>query len=109
MEEIMNNNQISNPKKEVPKGIKLNDKDYISKLLSCLKEMEKNYVVAMTEASNENLFNKYKNVFNDIVNLQREVYEIMFRNGWYQLEKVENNKINSKLTMFSQELNDLIM
>ena len=105
----MNNNQISNQKKEVPKGMKLNDKDYISKLLSCLKEMEKNYVVAMTEASNENLFNKYKNVFNDIVNLQREVYELMFRDGWYQLEKVESNKISSKLTMLSQELNDLIM
>ena len=56
----MNNNQISNPKKEVPKGIGMNDKDYITKLLSCLKEMEKNYVVAMTEASNENLYNKYK-------------------------------------------------
>ena len=105
----MNNNMISNQKKEVPKGIELNDKDYLSKLLSCLKEMEKNYVVAMTEVSNENLYNKYKNVFNDIANLQREVYEFMFRCGWYQLEKVDSNKISQKVTMLSQELNDLIM
>lgn len=105
----MNSNMISNQKKEVPKGIELNDKDYLSKLLSCLKEMEKNYVVAMTEVSNENLYNKYKNVFNDIANLQREVYELMFRCGWYQLEKVDSNKISQKVTMLSQELNDLIM
>ena len=105
----MNNNQISNPKKEVPKGIGMNDKDYITKLLSCLKEMEKNYVVAMTEASNENLYNKYKNVFIDIANLQRDVYELMFRCGWYQLECVDKNKISQKIQMMSQELNDLSM
>lgn len=105
----MNNNQISNPKKEVSKGMNLNDKDYITKLISCLKEMEKNYVIAMTEASNENLYNRYRNVFDDLANLQREVYELMFRYGWYQLEKADTNKIGQKAQMLSQELNDLSM
>lgn len=54
------NNQISNPKVEVPTGIACNDKDYLNSLLSCLKEMSKNYVMAMTEASNESLFEKHK-------------------------------------------------
>lgn len=57
------NNQISNPKVEVPTGISCNDKDYLNSLLSCLKEMSKNYVMAMTEASNESLFEKHKQVF----------------------------------------------
>ena len=105
----MNNNQISNPKIEVPKGIDMNDKDYITKLLSCLKEMEKNYVMAMTEASNEELYNKYKNVFMDIANLQRDVYEFMNRHGWYQLECADKNKISQKAQMISQEINDLNM
>ena len=105
----MNNNQISNPKKEVPTGIKLNDKDYLTKLLSCLKEMEKNYVVAMTEASNENLYSKFRNVFDDIANLQRDVYELMFRCGWYQMEAAEEQKISQKAQMLSQEINDLSM
>ncbi len=39
----MNNQQISNPKTEVPTGIELNDKDYITSLLTCLKDIEKNY------------------------------------------------------------------
>lgn len=103
----MNNNKICNQKKEVSTGIKLNDKDYVTKLLSCLKEMSKNYVVAMTEASNENLYGKYKNAFDDIINLQREVYELMFRYGWYQLEKAEGQKISEKQQMLSQEINDL--
>ena len=56
------NNKISNTKTEVPKGIKLNDKDYTNELLSCLKEIEKNITIAKTEASNEILYNEYKQI-----------------------------------------------
>jgi len=48
-------NEINNKKKEVPTGITLNDKDYLTTLLTLLKDMEKNLAVALTEASNENL------------------------------------------------------
>lgn len=101
------NQQISNPKVEVPTGIICNDKDYINALLSCLKEMSKNYVVAMTEASNECLYEKHKQVFLSLLSLQREVYELMFRKGWYTLEQAEEQKISQKLQMLSQEYQSL--
>ena len=97
------NNSISNPKIEVPSGMNLNDKDYISNLLSDLKCMEKNFAVVLTEASNEELYNKYHEIFNKISILQREVYEVMFRGGWYILEKAELNKIDQKYQMLNQE------
>lgn len=103
----MNNNQISNPKVEVNSGISLNDKDYITCLLTTLKEMSKNYVVAMTEASNEELYNIYKNSFLNIISLQREVFELMFRKGWYVLENVDVSKINTKYNTLLQEYQDL--
>ena len=101
------NNQIANPKVEVPTGISCNDKDYINSLLSCLKEMSKNYVMAMNEASNESLYEKYKEVFLVLTSLQREVYELMFRKGWYSLENVDTQKISQKSQMLSQEYQDL--
>ncbi len=101
------NNQISNPKVEVPTGIACNDKDYLNSLLSCLKEMSKNYVMAMTEASNESLFEKHKQVFLTLISLQRKVYELMFRKGWYILEKSDTQKINQKLQTLSNEYQDL--
>lgn len=101
------NNQICNPKVEVPAGISCNDKDYLNSLLSCLKEMSKNYVMAMTEASNESLFEKHKQVFLTLILLQREVYELMFRKGWYILEKSDTQKINQKLQTLSNEYQDL--
>ena len=103
----MNNNQINNTKKQVPTGINLTEKDYLSSLLSCLKEMEKNYVVAMTEASNENLYQQYKGIFDELSSLQRETYEMMFKCGWYILEQAESNKVKSKHQMLLQEYQDL--
>ena len=101
------NNKISNPKTEVPTGLSMNDKDFITSLSTCLKELSKNYTVAQTEASNETLFNKYYSMYNNIINMERDVYELMFRKGWYSLEKAESQKISSKLQMLSQEYKDL--
>lgn len=103
----MNNNQIANPKIEVEKGMKLNDKDYLNCLLSTLKEMTKSYALAMTEASNRSLYNIYKQSFEEITLLQREVFDVMFRKGWYILEKCEVTKINDKFNTLSQEYQDL--
>ena len=105
----MNNkmNKITNPKVEMPTGILLNDKDHIGGLLSELKCMEKNYTVALTEASNETLYSMLKEMFDEISSMQREIYEFMFRCGWYPMEEVESNKLNEKLSTLSEELNNL--
>lgn len=99
--------KICNTKTEVPTGMELNDKDYLTSLLSDLKDLEKNYTVALTEASNETLYDRIYTMFKKISRMQREVYELMFRNGWYQMEKAEEKKIQEKLDALSTEYNDL--
>ena len=103
----MNNNQIKNIKVEVPKGTNFNDKDHMDSTLSCLKGMCKNYCVALTEASCENLYNKYMEMFLEYSKMQREVYEAMFIRGWYTLEKADTEKLNNKYQILNQELTDL--
>ena len=103
----MSNMKISNPKTEVSTGIALNDKDYITCLLTSLKDIEKNYVIAMSEASNEKLYNSFKDAFVVLADLQREVYELMFRKGWYSLEKVSKQKIDDKLNTMTKEYEEL--
>ena len=53
------------------------------------------------------LFEKHKQVFLTLISLQREVYEIMFRKGWYVIEKAEGQKIGQKSQMLKQEYQDL--
>lgn len=101
------NNEIKNEKVQVPNGIEMNDKDYLNSLLSCLKEMTKNFATAMTEASNDHLYEKYEEMFEDVSEMQREVYEVMFQNGWYVLEKADTNKITKKYNLLNQEFINL--
>lgn len=103
----MNNNKISNPQTTTPTGMQLNDKDYLTCLLTTLKEMQKNYSVAMTEASNEYLYKSYLTMFQEITTLQRETYELMFQNGWYTLETAPVTKITEKQTTLTQEYQSL--
>jgi len=101
------NNEIKNEKVQVPNGIEMNDKDYLNSLLSCLKEMTKNFATAMTEASNDHLYEKYEEMFEDVSEMQREVYEVMFQNGWYVLEKADTNKLTKKYNLINQEFINL--
>lgn len=103
----MNKQMVSNPVVEVPKGIDMNDRDYITDVLMSLKAMVKNYTVALTEASNESLCNKYLEMFDQFLDLQRDTFEVMFRKGWYFLEKTDKKKINSKYDILSKKLEDL--
>lgn len=99
--------KISNPQVEVPTGIVFNDKDYGNCLLSTLKEMEKGYCLAMTEASNDWLYQIYRDVCLDVADLQRRVFNVMFENGWYALEGVAQTKLDEKSKMLGQEYQDL--
>ncbi len=101
-------NKICNTKVEVPTGMGLNDKDYISSFNSCLKEMTKNYANVMAEASNKKLFEVYKGIFTDLSSLQREAFELMFRNGWYCLESSDRQKIKEKFDTLSKEYQDMM-
>ena len=95
--------KISNPKPELPTGISLNDKDIIMSLLTCLKELEKNYACALTESSCESLYNKHKMTFDAIAQMQRDVFETMFALGMYELETLDQTKITEKYNMLNKE------
>lgn len=101
------NNKISNKKVEVPETYEMNDKDYLTTMLKLEKAMVKDFSVALTEASNEDLYNDYYDMFDEVSNMQRELYNIMFRKGWYSIETAEDVKITQKLNMFTQKLSQL--
>jgi len=104
---IIMNNKISNQKKEVPTGIMLNDKDYMTNLLSILKCMEKDMATALTEASNEKLYDEYKKIFDTTSIFQRQAYELMFKFGWYPLETASKTKIESQYKNLKKELDSI--
>lgn len=103
----MNQNMVENEKTEVPNTKEMNDKDYIGSILNVEKNLSNNYSIVLNEASNEWLYQEYFDMFTKIQTKQRELYELMFRKGWYPLEKAEDTKITQKYNQLSQEKEQL--
>lgn len=101
------NNKIENPKVEVPATQQMNDRDYINQVLEIEKNMSVNLAIALNEASNEKLYDKLFKIFNEVKTAQRNLYNMMFKKGWYCLEKAEANKINEKYTEMNTKLQEL--
>lgn len=103
----MNNNKVQNTKVEVPSTIEMNDENYLNDILETEKNMSVNMTIALNEASNETLYNELYELFIQIKNAQRDLFELAFRKGWYTLEKAEQTKISEEYNKLSQSLNEL--
>lgn len=103
----MNNNKISNQKTKVPNTLEMNDKDYITIIFSIEKQIVKDFAVALTEVSNTDLYNDYYDMFDEVSDMQRQIYNLMFKKGWYCLEKAEESKIIQKSNKLEKELPQL--
>lgn len=99
--------KIENTMVELEKGIELNDKDISNIILTCLKNFTKNYAVSLTEASNNNLYSVLKGQFDKLSKLQREAFELVFRNGWYSLEEADSAKVGEQYNKLNQCFMDL--
>ena len=103
----MNNKEIKNSQKEVPSGIKMNDRDYLNSILELEKNMSNNYSIALNEASNDYLYEDYFSMLEDSKDMSRELYNLMFKNGWYSLEEIDNTKLDNKINTLEQKLVDI--
>lgn len=101
------NNKVENPKTEVPETSALNDRDYLNSLLECLKNLSNNLSVALNEASNEQMYQEIFTMFRETKEMARKVYTVMFQNGWYSLEKAEEQKITQKQNELSSKIGQL--
>lgn len=101
------NNKIQNPKIELDSSIEMNDENYLNDILETEKNMSVNFTYALNEASNETLFNEIYEMFKQIKEAQRNLFELSFRKGFYTLEKAETNKINKEYNTLLNKFNEI--
>lgn len=105
----MNSNKVNNPMVKVPNTSALNDRDYMNAILEYEKNMSNNLSIALSEASNEYLYNEIMPMFNSVKKASRDLYYMMFEKGWYSLEKAEEQKITQKQNELQNKMSELIM
>lgn len=105
----MKNNELKNDKVEVPTGISMNDCDYLNSVLTIEKNMSNNYSVALNEASNDYIYEDYFTMFEDTKDAARDLYNLMFKYGWYILEESDDNKVKQSIKKLETQLKELDM
>ena len=100
-------NMVQNPETEVSKTEQMNDRDYLNDILETEKNMSVNMTITLNEASNEKLYEELFDIFKDVKQSQRNLYECMFKNGWYSLEKAEEQKITQTYNKLEQKYQEI--
>jgi spore coat protein CotF len=103
----MNQQKIQNPEKQVPKTPQMNERDFINDLLTTEKYMTTSYSMALHEASHQGLYNDIMNIFNETEKSQRDLYNLMFRKGWYAIEAEDQQKLQQSYQQFQGYTNQL--
>ncbi|WP_093046039.1 spore coat protein [Thalassobacillus cyri] len=85
----------------------MNERDYVNDQLSTEKYMTASYNVALNEASNQNLYNDLATIFKETQDCQRDMYNLMFKKGWYSLEAADQQKLQQSYQQFSGYKNQL--
>jgi spore coat protein CotF len=101
MNQNPNQQKIQNPESPVQKTPQMNDRDFLNDILTTEKYMTSSYTMAMHEASHTDLYQDIFNVFNESENAQRELYNLMFKKGWYSVEAAEQQKLQQSYQQFS--------
>ena len=79
----------------------MNDKSLMENILLLEKGVCDLYMHGAIESSTANVHQAFNTALNDSLCMQDDVYKKMSGKGWYQLEQVEQNKINTVRTKFS--------
>ncbi|NEU30116.1 spore coat protein [bacterium LRH843] len=98
----MNQQQkIKNPEMQVPKTPQMSERDFLNDMLSTEKYMTSSYGIVLHEASHDQLYQDLSNIFQETQNCQRDLYNMMFRKGFYALEAAEGQKLAQSYQQFS--------
>ncbi|MFG6116975.1 spore coat protein [Halobacillus sp. MO56] len=85
----------------------MNERDFVNDQLATEKYMTDAYNVALNEASNQNLYNDLATIFKETQDCQRDMYNLMFKKGWYSLEAADQQKLQQSYQQFSGYKNQL--
>ena len=100
--------KIKNPQVNILKTNEMNDKDYLNVLLEIEKNLSNNISTALNEVSCEKIFNLEFIMFTEIKGLVRDLFEMLFASGWYDIEIEDKEKMQESLNEFETNLNQLI-
>lgn len=97
-------NKIQNPESPLlpkVKGPQMNDRDMVNDTLAGLKYITDNFNVFAREASHQALHREVLGILLESHTQTREIFNLMFRKGWYTLEPEQAQKMQQTHQQFT--------
>lgn len=69
-------------------------------LLTVTKEVSDILYHGSIESSTPNIHTSFRNILNETLDIQNEIFKFMEQKGWYTLEQVEQTKIDQAKNKF---------
>ena len=88
-------------------NIALSEEEMLNDTLASCKTMLNLLNTYATEASNEEIEDVIEDIYLTLKDNQRSLYKVMYKKGWYKLEKQDAKKVNKAITKFSGFRNEL--
>lgn len=85
----------------------LTEEDVLNDLLTLEKNLSNNYSIAINEMSNDTLYKKIMNIFEDTKDMAREVFNLMEEYNYYSLSSETDSKINTSYKKYSKKYEEL--
>ncbi|GIN61898.1 hypothetical protein J27TS8_18910 [Robertmurraya siralis] len=104
MQNQQQNKQIANPSTgQLPKikTPEMNERDFINDGLSTCKYLTDSLNIAVREASHDQLYQDFLQILEETHQTSRELFNLMFKKGWYKLEAAEQQKVDQAYQQFS--------
>ncbi|WP_017726348.1 spore coat protein [Halalkalibacterium ligniniphilum] len=99
--------KIQNPETQVPKTPQMSERDFLNDQLSTEKYMTTSYHYALNEASHQSLYQDLATICQEAQDCQRQLYNLMFKKGWYSLEAAPAQQLQQTYQQFSGYTNQL--
>ncbi|MGE5674941.1 MAG: spore coat protein [Mycobacterium leprae] len=97
---VMYHQQTGNlPKVKDPS---FNDRDRMQDLLAQEKHLSDTYNTALLEASHDGLYQVWQQNQDECQQLERQVFNLMFQNGWYKLPVADAQAVSHAYNQFEQ-------
>lgn len=101
MNQNQNQNKVGNQETQIPKTPQMNERDFVNDMLATEKYMTNSYSTALHEFSNNHLYQQIQGIFDETEKCQRDLYDLMFKHGWYKLEPADQQAIQKSYQQFS--------
>ena len=82
----------------------MEDKFIMMDVLQTEKNLTVNTATAMNEASCDNIYKTYSDIFDDLTKEVKEIFNICYNNNWYTLEESPETKITKECDKLCNEL-----